>query len=220
MELMPRTRRIRQVLEPNIAKQEVKNISKLYRAMGWSVHKSVAVENGVVVHKILANKGGIASIIVELKEAVKDKKGNGKRGIKDNITRPRPETSDHPKRRKMDQKTKNKPSQWDSLRKEELKAYAEQDNTGIILTLIAEGAIVLEDGAVQFTRLIERAKFLHTREYFKRAGLKWTTNFRMERNRCLTLYIKRLFKSLLRYEFGQRALDQFSSTFKKVIGEN
>ena len=180
MELMSRTRRIRQVLEPNIAKQEVKNISKLYRAMGWAVHKSVAVENEVVVHKILANKGEIASIIVELKEAVKDKKGNGKRGIKDNTTRPRPATSDHPKRNKMDQKTKNKPSQWAGLRKEELKAYAEQDKTGIIPTLIAEGAIVLEDGAVQFTRLIERAKFLHTREYFKRAGLKWTTNFRME----------------------------------------
>ena len=65
MELMPQTRRIRQVLEPNIAKQEVKNIAKLYRAVGWAVHKSVVVENGAVVHKILANKGGIVSIIVE-----------------------------------------------------------------------------------------------------------------------------------------------------------
>ena len=100
---------------------------------------------------------------------------------KTTYTRPRPETSDHPKRRRMEQKTKNKTSQWDGLQKEELKAYAEQDKTGIIPTLIAEGAIVHENGAVQFTRMIERAKFLHTREYFKRVGLKWTTNFRMER---------------------------------------
>ena len=85
MELMPRTRRIRQVLEPNIAKQEVKNISKLYRVMGWAVHKSMAVGDGVVVHRILANKGEMASIIMELEEAVKNKKGNGKRAIKDNI---------------------------------------------------------------------------------------------------------------------------------------
>ena len=38
--------------------------------------------------------------------------------------------------------------------------------------------------------------------------------------RYLTSNIKRLFKSLLRYEFGQRAFCKFSSTFKIVIGEN
>ena len=76
---MPRTRRIRQVLEHNIAKQEVKNISKLYQVMGWAVHKPMVLENGVMVHRILANKGEMASVIMELEEAIKDKKGNGKR---------------------------------------------------------------------------------------------------------------------------------------------
>lgn len=117
---------------------------------------------------------------MELEEAVKDKKELGKRAIKDNTTQPRPTTSDQPKRRKMKQKTEDKPSLLEGLQKEKLKTYVEQDETDIVPTLMAEGAIVLDDGAVQFTRMIKRAKFLHAREYFKRIGFKWTTNFRME----------------------------------------
>ncbi|MFQ5853250.1 MAG: hypothetical protein ACE5JU_22045, partial [Candidatus Binatia bacterium] len=130
-----------------------------------------------MVHRVLANKGEIESIIVELEEAVKDKKGLGKRAIKDNTTRPHPEASSHPKRRRMEQKTEDKPSKLEGLRKEKLTAYAEQDETGIVPTLMAEGAIILEAGVVQFTQMIERTKFLHVREYFKRIGFKWTTNF-------------------------------------------
>ena len=65
---MPRTRCIRQVLDSTIAQQEVKNIMKLYRAIEWTVQKSVAKEHGLKIHRIIAWKGQIATVIVELEK--------------------------------------------------------------------------------------------------------------------------------------------------------
>lgn len=190
---MARTRRIRRVLEPNIAKQEVNNIEKLYRAMGWVVHVSSDTENGATIHRIVANKGRAASIIIELEEAYKDKKGEGKGVLKENTAwiRPEPELEPvTPSKLKLKGKIKaeaplqkisqamvtkgmEKPPQLKSLHMEDLKAYIEQDETGIVPALVAEGAIVLEDGAVKLRKWIDREKFMHAREYFEKVGLKF-----------------------------------------------
>ncbi|MFQ5820359.1 MAG: hypothetical protein ACE5I5_10260 [Candidatus Heimdallarchaeota archaeon] len=190
---MARTRRIRRVLEPNIAKQEVNNIEKLYQAMGWVVHVSSETENGAIIHRIVANKGKAASIIIELEEADKEKKGEGK-GVPEESTawiRPEPELEPvTPSKLKSKGKTKveaplqeisqimvtksmEEPPQLKSLHIEDLKAYVEQDKTGIVPALVAEGAIVLKDGAVQLRKWIDREKFMHAREYFKKVGLKF-----------------------------------------------
>ncbi|MFX0199244.1 MAG: hypothetical protein ACFFCW_24235 [Candidatus Hodarchaeota archaeon] len=190
---MARTRRIRRVLEPNIAKQEVTNIEKLYRAMGWVVHVSSDTENGTIIHRIVANKGTAASIIIELEEADKDKKGNGK-GVPEKSTsllRSEPELEPtaplkfkskrkieveaplQEKSQELVTKGRDKPPQLKSQRIKDLKAYVEQDETGIVPALVAEGAIVLKDGAIQLRKWIDREKFIHAREYFKKVGLKF-----------------------------------------------
>lgn len=177
---MPRTRHIRQVLDPHIARQEATNITKLFSVLGWAVRKAVAKENGKTVHRIVVRKGETVSVLVELEEAVNDKKGKEKSTLEESTPRQHPESPFHPKRRLMERMKKEKPLPFEGLQKEDLKAYIEQDETGIVPALVTEGALVLEDGAVQFTRIIEREKFLFAREYFQRIGLKWTTNFRME----------------------------------------
>ena len=193
MELMARTRRIRRVLDPNIAKQEVNNIEKLYRAIGWVVHVSSDTENGAIIHRIVANKGTVASIIIELEEADKDKRGAGM-GVPEESTariHSEPELeSVTPSKLKSKGKIKTetplqeiskamvtegmeKPPQLKSLHMEDLKAYVEKDETGIVPALVAEGAIVLKDGAVQLRKWIDREKFMHAREFFNKVGLKF-----------------------------------------------
>ncbi|MFQ6124574.1 MAG: hypothetical protein ACE5R6_08230 [Candidatus Heimdallarchaeota archaeon] len=190
---MARIRRIRRVLEPNIAKQEVTNISKLYRAMGWVVHVSSDTENGAIIHRIVANKGTAASIIIELEEADKDKKDDGKGVLENSITLIRPEPELEPatplklnskQKPKVEAslpeisqvivtKGKDKPPQLKGMRIEDLQAYVEQDETGIVPALVAEGAIVFENGVIKLKKWIQdREKFLYAREYFKKVGLK------------------------------------------------
>lgn len=193
MELMARTRRIRRVLDPNIAKQEVNNIEKLYRAMGWVVHVSSDTENGSIIHRIVANKGTVVSIIIELEEADKDKRDAGM-GVPEESTarihsepelepvtpsklkskgKIKTETPLQEISKAMVTKGMEKPPQLKSLHMEDLKAYVEQDETGIVPALVAEGAIVLKDGAVQLRKWIDREKFMHARKYFKKVGLKF-----------------------------------------------
>ena len=77
------------------------------------------------------------------------------------------------KNQAMVTKDMEKPPQLKSLHIEDLKAYVEQDETGIVPALVAEGAIVLKDGAVQLRKWIDREKFMHAREYFNKVGLKF-----------------------------------------------
>ena len=179
MELMPRTRRIRRELEPDVAKQEVKNISKLYSLLGYVVHVSTDTENGSIVHRIVASKGKLASIVVELEEVVNDKKGNGKEAPEPvapqemEVKREtKPEALSKKPRQVVELESVESPFQLESLRKEDIKRYVEQDETGIVPALVEDGTIVLENGAVKLRKWIDRDKYLHARAFFKRIGLK------------------------------------------------
>ena len=67
---------------------------------------------------------------------------------------------------------KTEPTPLKSCRKDDIAAYADQDETGIVPALVADGALVLEDGVIKVKKWIAREQFLHAREYFKRVGLK------------------------------------------------
>ena len=183
------TRHIRQVLEPSIAKQEVKNITKLYGVIGWQVRTLIVNENGGIVHRIIAKKGARATIIVDLIEAKNESKTQLK---KKRTPSPRPTPP-----KKLEQKTVTKESppktqkklvireskqeatspalQKPDLDMEEkiaLLTYLERDETGIIPALIAEGALTLKEGGVRLKKWIDREKFLYVRKYFKKVGFK------------------------------------------------
>jgi len=184
---MSRTRRIRQFLDPDIAKREVKNISQIYQAMGYDVNVSTDTENGSIVHRIIANKGKHSSIIVELYEVESEVKKDKSEVFEETPLPELAESSADTDSREAEVPAPSPPEsiiesttvkvtpespQLKSLRKEDIEEYAEHDETGIVPALVAEGALVIEDGSIKIKKWIAREQFLHAREYFNRVGLR------------------------------------------------
>jgi len=60
-EVLPHTPCVRAQLEPAIAKMQLKNIPKLYKALGYSVEIQTINEGGKIIHKIICYRGGSAT---------------------------------------------------------------------------------------------------------------------------------------------------------------
>ncbi len=281
---MSKTRHIRHVLEPDVAKREVENISKMYKALGWVVHVSTSTDKGPTIHKIMVSKGKKPSVIVELEETtivtslpkqstieersslpsissdidtkseVKDKPF-----VKDEAPKipsephpsepspksqeesPRvtdiplevektpkkvevqPKVEEAPKRKETPPKVEKAPKReeapskveeapkrketppkvekapkreeapskveeapkreetppkveeasiLESSPKDKLTMHIEQDETGILQALVADGALVIENGSVKPKKWISREQYLHAREYLKKINVK------------------------------------------------
>jgi len=52
---------VRAQLEPIIAKMQLKNIPKLYKALGYSVEIKTNTKNGKTIHQIFVSRGGSKS---------------------------------------------------------------------------------------------------------------------------------------------------------------
>ena len=52
---------VRALLEPGIAQMQLKNIPKLYKALGYSVEIKTSTENGKIIHKIFVYREGSTS---------------------------------------------------------------------------------------------------------------------------------------------------------------
>lgn len=55
------TPNVRAQLEPGIAQMQLKNIPKLYKALGYSVEIKTSTKNGKIIHKISVCRGGSSS---------------------------------------------------------------------------------------------------------------------------------------------------------------
>ncbi len=245
MELMSKTRHIRHVLEPDVAKREVENISKMYTALGWVVHVSTSADTGPTIHKIVVSKGKKPSVIVELEETpivtslpiqspIEDRSSlpsissdiDTRREVKDTPlvkdeepkipsephssepspirikkspekeeTPPKvekvpkreetpPKVEKAPKREKTPLKVEKVPKReetppkvekvsiMESSPKDALTTHIEQDETGILQALVAEGALIIENGSIKVKKWIAREQYLHAREYLKKINVK------------------------------------------------
>lgn len=56
-EVLPHISQVRAQLEPSIAKMQLKNIPKLYKALGYSVTIKTIKDGGKTIHKIYVVKG-------------------------------------------------------------------------------------------------------------------------------------------------------------------
>ena len=56
---------VRAQLEPCIAQMQLKNIPKLYKALGYSVEIKTSTENGKTIHKIFVGRGAATSQFVQ-----------------------------------------------------------------------------------------------------------------------------------------------------------
>ncbi len=52
---------VRAQMEPSIAKMQLNNIPKLYKALGYSITIKTINVHGKVIHKIYVNKGEVAN---------------------------------------------------------------------------------------------------------------------------------------------------------------